>query len=151
MRIAWKIVAAGLLGMAEGHADGIEPALPHHPNAYLVLGQVFVDFCVFDRLHFEADHRRTVGLLLGRQDFDAGDLLQALVKPLRFSGELSIIWPLTAAWRECYIVLRKSAQSVDPQREKMALAVKRKFFSQKVRNSLISQNLLSIINAIINT
>jgi hypothetical protein len=26
---------------------------------------VFVDFRVFDRLHFEADHRRTVGLLLG--------------------------------------------------------------------------------------
>ena len=58
MRIAWKIVAAGLLGMAEGHADGIEPALPHHPNANLVLGQVFVDFCVFDRLHFEADQSR---------------------------------------------------------------------------------------------
>jgi len=49
----------------EGHADGIEPALPHRPNANLVLGQVFVDFRVFDRLHFEADHRRTVGLLLG--------------------------------------------------------------------------------------
>jgi len=151
MRIARKIVAAGLLGMAEGHADGIEPALLHRPNAYPVLGQVFVDFRVFDRLHFEADHRRTVGLLLGRQDFDSGDLLQAPVKPLRFSGELSIIWPLTAVWRGCYIVLRKLGRSVDPQREKMALAAKRKFFSQKVRNRLISQNLLSIINAIINT
>jgi len=101
----------------EGDADGIEPALPHRPNAYLVLGQVFVEFRVFDRLHFEADHRRTVGLLLGRQDFDAGDLLQAPVKPPRFSGELSIIWPLTAVWRECYIILRKLGRSVDPQRE----------------------------------